>query len=83
MRNFKRLLGISYRDHITNDAVRDRIRRAIGPHDDILTTVKKLKLKWFGYVSKIIRVCQDDLTRNSARREKKGPTEEALGEQYR
>ena len=52
MRSFKRLLGISYTDHITNDAVRDRIRRAIGPHDDILTTVKKLKLKWFGYVSR-------------------------------
>ena len=29
MRCFKKLLGISYRDHITNDAVRDRIRRAI------------------------------------------------------
>ena len=34
---------ISYRDHITNDAVKDRIRQSIGPFDDILTTVKKLK----------------------------------------
>ena len=47
MRCFKKLLGISYRDHITNDAVRDRIRRAIGPYDYILTTVK-----WFGHVSR-------------------------------
>ena len=46
------LLGISYRDHITNNAVRDRIRQAIGPYDDILTTVKKRKLKWFGHVSR-------------------------------
>ena len=42
--------GISYRDHITNDAVRDRIRQAIGSYDDILTTVKKRELKWFGHV---------------------------------
>ena len=47
MRCFRKRLGISYRDHITNDAVRDRIRQAIGPHGDILTTVKKRKLKWF------------------------------------
>ena len=52
MRCSKKLLGISYRDHITNDAVRDRIRRAIGPYDDILTAVKKCKLKWFGHVSR-------------------------------
>ena len=29
MRCFWKLLGISYRDHITNDAVRDRIKQAI------------------------------------------------------
>ena len=48
----KKLAIFSYRDHITNDAVRDRIRQAIGPYDDILTTVKKCKLKWFGRVSR-------------------------------
>ena len=37
---------------ITNDAVRDSIRQAIGPYEDILTTVKKCKLKWFGRVSR-------------------------------
>ena len=52
MRCFRKLLGMSYRDHITNDAVRDRIRQAIGHYDDILTTVKKPKLRWFGYVSR-------------------------------
>ena len=45
MRCFRKLLGISYRDHITNDAVSGRIRQAIGPYDDILTAVKKRKLK--------------------------------------
>ena len=52
IRCFRKLLGISHRDHITNDAVRGRIRQAIGPYDDILTTVKKRKLKWFGHVSR-------------------------------
>ena len=52
MRCFRKLLGISYRDHITNDAVRDRISQFIGPYDDILTTVKKRKLKWLGHVSR-------------------------------
>ena len=52
MTYLRKLLGISYRDPITNDAVRDRIRQAIGPYDDILATVKKPKLKWFGYVSR-------------------------------
>ena len=52
MRCFRKLLGISYRDYITNDAVRDRIRQAIGPYDYILTTVKKRKLKRFGHVSR-------------------------------
>ena len=45
MRCFGKLLGISYRDHITNNAVSNRIRQAIGPYDDIFTTVKKCKLK--------------------------------------
>ena len=51
MRCFRRILGISYREHITKE-VQNRIRRAIGPHDDLLTTVKKRKLKWYGHVSR-------------------------------
>ena len=35
IRCFRKLLGISYRDHITDHAVRDRIRQAIGPFNDI------------------------------------------------
>ena len=47
---FGKLFGISYRDHITKDAVRYRIRQAIGPSDDILTMVKNRKLKWFRHL---------------------------------
>ena len=52
MRCHRKLLGISYRDHITNDAVRDRIRQAFGPYGDILTTIKKRKFRCVGHVSR-------------------------------
>ena len=48
---FRRLLGISYRDHVTNEKVRNRIRQAIGPYED-LTTVKKRKLRWYGHITR-------------------------------
>ena len=47
MRCFRKLLSISYRDHITNEEVKARIGNAIGPYED-LTSVKKRKLKWYG-----------------------------------
>ena len=49
---FRKLLGISYRDHVTNEEVRNRIRQAIGHYEDILTTVKKHKLRWYGHVTR-------------------------------
>ena len=44
MRCYRRLLNISYKDHVTNEEVRNRIQNATGVHDDILTMVKKRKL---------------------------------------
>ena len=52
MRCFRKLLGITYRDHISNVEVRNRTRQAIGPHEDLLTTVKRCKLKWYGHVTR-------------------------------
>ena len=49
MRCLRKLLGITYRDHISNEEVRNRTRHAIGPHEDLLTTVKRRKLKWYGH----------------------------------
>ena len=84
MRCFRKLLGISYRDHITNDAVRDRIRQVIGPYDDILTMVKKRKLKWFGLVSRSSGLAKTILQGTlQGGRSMQGPTKEALGKQHR
>ena len=52
MRCFRKLLGISYRDHITNEEVKDRIGNAIWPYENLLTTVKRRKLKWYGHVTR-------------------------------
>ena len=46
MRCFRRLLGISYRDHVTNKEVRSTIRHAIGPYKDLITTVRKRRLSY-------------------------------------
>ena len=52
MRCCRRLLGISYKDHVANGEVRREIRAAIGEYDELLTLVKKRKLRWFGHVSR-------------------------------
>ena len=52
IRCFRKILRISYKDHVTNEAVRNKTKQTIGPYDDLLTTVKKGKLKWYGHVSR-------------------------------
>ena len=52
MRCYRRLLNISYKDHVTNEEVRNRIQNAIGVHDDLLTMVKKRTLRWYGHISR-------------------------------
>ena len=45
MRCYRRLLNISYKDHVTNEEVRNRIQNAFGMHNDFLTMIKKRKLR--------------------------------------
>ena len=52
MRSFRRPLGILYREHITNEEVRSRIRQAIGPYKELLTIVKQRKLQWYGHITR-------------------------------
>ena len=41
-----------YKDHVTNEEVRAKIQQAIGPHEDVLTILKRRKLQWYGHVSR-------------------------------
>ena len=52
MRCYRKILRISYKDLVTNEEVRAKIQQAIGPHEDLLTIVKRRKLQWFGHASR-------------------------------
>ena len=52
MKRYLKILRISNKDHVTNEEVRAKIQQAIGPHEDLLTMVKRRKLQWFRYVSR-------------------------------
>ena len=79
MRCYRRILRISYKDHVTNEEVRAKIQQAIGPHEDLLTIVKRRKLQWYYHV---IRSGQNHLARLSERGKKTRQTEEEVGRQY-
>ena len=51
MRCYRKILRLSYKDHVTNEEVRAKIQQAIRPHEDLPTIVKRRKLQWYGHVS--------------------------------
>ena len=69
-RCYRRLLNISYKDHVTNEEVRRKIQAAIGEYDELLTLIKVF---WFS---------KDNPTGHSERKKKKRQTEEEVGRQY-
>ena len=52
MRCYRKILHISYKGHVTIEEVRAKVQQAIGPHEDLLTIVKRRKLQWYGHVSR-------------------------------
>ena len=52
MRCHRKIVHISYKDHVTNEEVRAKIQLATGPHEDLLTIVKRHTLQWYGHVSR-------------------------------
>ena len=50
MRCYRKILHISYKDHVTNGEVRAKIQQATGPHEDLLNIVKRRKVQWYGHV---------------------------------
>ena len=74
-------MGISYRDHVTNEEVGNRIRQAIGPYEDLLTTVKKRKLRWHGHKTRSTGLAKMILQGTVHRREKERQTEKEMGRQ--
>ena len=52
MKCHRKILHISYKDHVTNEEVCAKIQQAIRPYEDLLTTVERRKLQWYGHVSR-------------------------------
>ena len=57
MRCYRKILGIHYTDHVTNEEVHKKITDAIGPHDDLLTAVKKTKAEMVWSHTPLIGSC--------------------------
>ena len=49
---YRKILRISYKDHVTNEEVLAKIQQAIGPHEDLLTMIKRRRLQWYDHVSR-------------------------------
>ena len=58
MRCYRKIIRISYKDHVTNEEVRAKIQQAAGSHEDLLTIVKRRKLQWYGHVSRSSRLAK-------------------------
>ena len=50
IRCYRKILRISYKDHVTNEEVHAKIQQAIRPHEDLLKIVKRRKVQWYGHV---------------------------------
>ena len=82
MRCYRRLLNISYKDHVTNEEVCRKIQTAIGEYDELLTLVKKRKLSRFGHVSRSFGLAKTILQGTVKVKRKKRQIEEEVGRQY-
>ena len=51
-RCFRKILGISYTDHVTNEEIRKTIAQHVGHCEHLLTAVKKRTLRWYGHVTR-------------------------------
>ena len=82
MRCYRKLLHISYKDHVTNEEVRAKIQQAIGPHEDLLTIhCKGTQTAVVWSCLPFIRSGQNHLTRHNERVKKTRQTEEEVERQ--
>ena len=76
MKCYRKILHISYKDHATNEEVRAKIQQETGPHEDLLTTVKRPVI-WS--CLPFIRSGQNHIASHNERGKKTRHTEEEVG----
>ena len=79
MKCYRRLLNISYNDHVTAEEVRRKIQASIGEYDKLLTLIKKRRLIWFGHVARSSGLAKTVLQGTMKGKKKKRQTEEKVG----
>ena len=82
MRCYRKILHISYGNHVTNEEVHAKIQQAFGPHTDHLTIVKRRLLQWYGHVSRSSSLAKTILQGTVKRGKKTRQTEEEMGRQH-
>ena len=80
MKCYRKILHISYKDHVTNEEVHAKIQHTIGPHD-LLTIIKRCRLHCMG-MSPVQQVCPNHLARHSERERMTKQTEEEVRRQH-
>ena len=78
MRFYRKILHISYKDHVTNEEVRAKIQKS---HED-LSIVKRLKMQWYGHVSRSSGLAKTILQGTVKGRRRQKQTEEEVGRQH-
>ncbi|KAI8486085.1 hypothetical protein Bbelb_361850 [Branchiostoma belcheri] len=51
-KSLRRLLGISYHQHETNEYVYQQVYSLVGPQEAVMSTVRRRKLQWFGHLTR-------------------------------
>ena len=82
MRCYRKILHISYKDHVTNEEFRAKIQEAIGPHEDFLTIVKKTQTAVVWSCLPFVRSGPHHRARHSKREKKTRQTKEEVGRQH-
>ena len=82
MRCYRKILCISYKDHVTNEDVFANIQQAVGPHENLLTIVKGRKLQWYGHASRSSRLVETIEQGHSERGKKTRQTDQEMGRQH-
>ena len=81
MRCYRKILHISYKDHVTNEEVRAKIQQATGPHEDLLTIVKtQTAVVWSCFP--FTRSGQNHISRHSERGKKTRQAGEEVRRQH-
>ena len=49
---YRRILGISWKDHKTTDFVHNTVKARAGPQESLVGLVRRRKLAWFGHITR-------------------------------